>query len=60
MILAGHLHITPELSPAEFDEVVTNSGATVDLPANRAGWAYVTVPSGARYKTWVSAPGVKS
>lgn len=52
------LPITPELSPAEFDEVVSLSGATIDLPGNRAGWAYVTVPDGRRYKTWVSAPGV--
>jgi len=54
------LRITPELSPAEFDEVVCNSGASVELPAGRAGWAFVSVPGGGRYKTWVPAPGVES
>lgn len=59
MIRTGSvIPITPELSPAEFDEVVSLSGATIDLPGNRAGWAYVSVPGGRRYKTWVSAPEV--
>lgn len=50
------LRITPEVSPAELEEIAANAGVDIDLPGNRAGWAFTTLADGRRYKAWLSAP----
>ena len=44
-----------EVSPAELEEIAANSGASIELPGNRAGWARVTA-NGRRYHAFVLAP----
>ncbi len=47
---------TIEVSPDELTEIAATSGAPITLPADRAGWARVTV-AGQTYRAWILAPG---
>lgn len=48
-----------EVSRAELEEIAANAGASIELPGNRAGWAYVTA-GGKHYMAFVLAPEAES
>ena len=50
------IHITPEVSPDELEEMAATAGRYIEFPGNRAGWAFLNLPDGRRYKAWLNAP----
>ena len=36
--------------------MAATAGRYIEFPGNRAGWAFLSLPDGRRYKAWLNAP----
>lgn len=51
-----HSSTAHETHPADLEQTAADWGVPIELPPGRAGWAYVTLPNGMRFKAWMPAP----